>query len=69
MSSEYIIYSKEDDLPMFIGTAKECSQWLGISLSTFHYYKSTKSKYLIFNLDKLLKNYDEDKIFQKKRLT
>lgn len=63
-SSEYIVYDKKTDFPLFLGNAQECAQWLGVSLSTFHYYKYKKDKYLIFNLDKLLKDYDEDEIFK-----
>jgi hypothetical protein len=39
---QYIIYNDED-MPVFIGTNKECAIWLGISMNSF-YVMLNKSK-------------------------
>lgn len=66
--ADYIVYDKETDFPVCLGTAAECSKVLGVSIKTFQTlvsrtkYKTTP-RYEVYNIDKLLEDYDEEKIF------
>ena len=57
---EYIIYDVDTDFPVILGTAAECSKFMGISTSTFYSLisKGAKpTKYAIYDLDKLEQGY------------
>lgn len=62
---EYIVYDRETDFPIVLGTTTECCKALNVSKGTFRNLVFYKTKYDIFELDKLLKDYNEDKIFNK----
>lgn len=68
--AEYIVYDKTTDLPVCLGSAEECASFIGVTLSSFR-TMVTKTKtgqtslYELYNIDELLKDYDEEKIFGK----
>lgn len=62
---EYIVYDRVSDMPIVIGTTSECSKALGISNRAFHNMIWCKNRFDIFDLDILLKDYNEEKIFNK----
>ena len=68
--AEYIVYDKTTDLPVCLGSAEECASFIGFTLNSFR-TMVTKTKagqtnlYEIYNIDELLKDYDEEKIFGK----
>lgn len=68
--ADYIVYDKETDLPVCLGTIDECAKYLGFTVLTLRSIVSkTKSgqtsKYEAYNIDELLKDYDEEKVFGK----
>lgn len=68
--TDYIVYDKETDFPVCLGSAEECASFIGMTLSSFRtMITRTKhdktSLYNVYNIDELLKDYDEEKIFGK----
>lgn len=62
---EYIMYDNETDLPIFIGTMEECASYVGYTLSSFKTYLSKQKdsfRYSIYNMDKLLEDYDDEEV-------
>ena len=61
--SEYIVYDNRTTLPVFIGDIHECADYTGMTVSSLRTFISKKiesGKYSIYNMDKLLKDYEEE---------
>lgn len=62
---EYIIYDVKTDLPVFIGGTKECMEFMGATLSTFHTLVSRRKsnpniqadRYEIFDMDMVIEGH------------
>lgn len=68
--TEYIVYDKNTDLPVYIGSKYECAEFIGVNVSVISCMVrrtklGTSYRYDVYNIDKLLKDYDEEKIFGK----
>jgi hypothetical protein len=60
---EYIMYNRDTDLPVCIGTIEECAYVAGLTVSAFTTMISRKKddyKWQLFDIDKLLEDYDEN---------
>lgn len=62
--SEYIVYDKQTDMPLVLGTAEECGRYLDMRprriIELAYLTKVNRiQEYEVFNLDVLLEGYDE----------
>lgn len=60
--SEYIVYDNDTTLPVFLGTIEECAVYTGLTVYTIRTMVSKKidnRKFSFYNVDELLKDYDE----------
>lgn len=62
---EYIMYNRETDLPVCIGTIEECAHVAGLTTfgligGLFRDKGVNKYKWQLFDIDKLLEDYDEN---------
>ena len=64
--TDYIVYDIATDMPVVLGTVEECSKFLNIKTPNRFYGLVWKtrmnkaSKYEVYNLDELLKDYNEN---------
>lgn len=60
---EFIVYDTETDLPLVMGSADECADFLGTTKKNFYAMKSTperfKAKIEIFDLAELLEDCEK----------
>ena len=61
--AEYIVYDNETTLPVFLGAIEECAAHTGLTVYTIRTMMSKgieDRKYSFYNVDELLKDYNDE---------